>query len=129
MARGGHRPGSGRKAGGQNKQTIEKEVLREEYRLEVRKHIPDLVRAQLATAKGVHHMRAKDPKTGQWVEVTDAALIDRCLAAGESFYDIYAQNPNVQALKDIFDRLMDQPARALEVSGKDGTPLVVKWEQ
>ncbi len=108
--------------------TLEKEEFRKLYREELQRHLPELVRAQLAVARGVHHMRAKDPKTGQWVEVTDAALIDRCLAAGESFYDIYAQNPNVQALKDIFDRLMDQPARALEVSGKDGTPLVVKWE-
>lgn len=128
MPRGGKRAGAGRPKGGPDRRTIEKEELRKLYREQIVLQLPELVRAQLAVARGCHHMRAKDPKTGQWIEVTDPYTIDKCLAAGEQFYDIYAQNPNVQALKDVFDRLMDQPARALEVSGKDGAPLTVKWE-
>jgi len=85
----------------------------------------DVLEAQLDTAKGVQHMMAKDSKTGQWIQVTDPAVMLACLNSGESFYKIVAQNPNVQAQKDIFDRLMDQPARQIDIAGPDGAPLEI----
>jgi hypothetical protein len=92
-------------------------------------HLDAVIDAQLESAKGVQHMMAKDSKTGQWVDVTDPAIMKKCLDSGEQFYKITPQNPNVQAIRDILDRLMDQPLKGVEVMGKDGEPLTITIEK
>ena len=42
-------------------------------------------------------------RDGTWTEVTDPVIMAKVLNSGETFYRIYARNPDVKALKDIFD--------------------------
>jgi hypothetical protein len=127
MARGGKRPGAGRPVGSKDKRTLEKIEMDRQFRQRVSERFHELIDAQFDAAKGVSHMMAKD-KAGKWTQVTDPKVMARCLDSGESFYKITAQNPNVFALKDIFDRMMGMPVKAVEVTGKDGAAIVLKHE-
>lgn len=131
MPRGGKRPNSGPKKGSKQQTTLDKETLRDLYRANMVSRFEAVMDAQYDLATGVQHMMAKDAKTGQWIEVTDPKVMLRCLNSGETFYKIAAQNPNVQAQRDILDRLMDKPAQPVGVSGADGGPVrhVMSWEK
>ncbi len=106
--------------------TLEKEALRALYRERISAKFGEIVDAQIASALGVSHMMGKDTN-GQWIEVTDPIVMARCLSSGESFYRITAVNPNVNAIKDVLDRLLDKPSEHVEVTGADGEALVVRW--
>ena len=45
------------------------------------------------------------------------------LNSGATFYNLYAQNPDRNALKDIDDRLFGTPTQQMELSGPEGQPL------
>lgn len=119
-------PGSGIKKGQKHASTLEKAAMRALYREKISARFDDIIEAQIASALGVSHMMGKD-SNGQWIEVTDPAVMARCLSSGEPFYRITAVNPNVTAIKDVMDRLMDKPAEHVEVTGADGEALVVRW--
>jgi hypothetical protein len=123
---GGKRKGAGAPKGTKHPTTLAKEEMRRVFRERVSVRFQELIDAQFDAAKGVSHMMAKD-KAGKWLQVTDPETMVKCLNSGESFYKITAQNPNVFALKDIFDRVMDQAVKGVELTGKDGEPLQVKW--
>ncbi len=125
MPRGGARPNPGPKKGAKYKPTLAKEEMRQLYREALANRLPEIIEAQFDSAKGVLHMMAKDNKTGQWIQVTDPAIMVKCLNSGPEFYKIQAQNPNVQAIRDMLDRLMDQPLKGVEISGAEGGPLEV----
>ncbi len=96
------------------------------YRTRVAPKLLELVESQMQAAQGVSHLMAKD-RDGKFIQVTDPVMMARVLNSGETFYRIHAQNPDVRALKDIFDRLMGMPTQALELTGAEGQPLEVKW--
>lgn len=63
-------------------------------------------------------MRAhEDPKKGKKL----AALADALVNAG--------LDGDVPALKEIGDRLDGKVPQALEHAGKDGGPMVIRWEE
>jgi len=65
-------------------------------------------------ATGVTHLMAKD-KDGTWKEVTDPAVMARCLNSGESFYRLTARNSDVRALVNLFDRLCGSATQQSQV--------------
>lgn len=117
----------GPKRGVKYTKTLEKLEMERLFRQRVSERFAELIDAQFDAAKGVSHMMAKG-RDGKWIEVTDAGLMLKCLNSGESFYKITAHNPNVFALKDIFDRMMGMPVKAVELTGKDGDPLRIIHE-
>jgi hypothetical protein len=118
---------AGRPKGSKSPRSIEKLEMLRQFRERIATEFGPLMDAQIQAALGVSHMMAKD-RTGKWMQVTDPKAMARCLNSGEAFYRIHAQNPDVRALKDIFDRLMGSPAQTVEMSGPEGGPLEVRWQ-
>src|SRR5215831_16075349 len=104
MGHGGQRNGSGSKKGSVYKKTLEKQEHERQLRARIAADVDEFYDALKLSATGVTHLMAKD-KDGTWKEVTDPAVMARCLNSGESFYRLSARNPDVRALINLFDRL------------------------
>ena len=79
MPKGGKRPGAGRKPGGRNKATIEREIARKLYEQAILKNLDPLIKAQFELAEGSFIMMAREreshkgkkTRTGRFVRVTN----------------------------------------------------------
>src|SRR5690349_5504982 len=69
VARGGARPGAGRKPGTNG---LEKEIARARLRELVIANQDDMVEAQIAHAKGIKYLVTRDKQGGKFVKVTEA---------------------------------------------------------
>lgn len=110
----------GRKKGSKNKATIEKLELKRIFEQRIAEEFGPLVDAHLEAAKGVSHMMAKD-KAGKWIEVTDPATMAKVLNSGEAFYRISARNPDIRALKELWDRTWGAPTQGVDLTVTDVT--------
>jgi hypothetical protein len=117
MPSGGKRPGAGKPKGMQHPRTLEKLECNRLFREELAPQVRPVIQAQIAAALGVSHMMARD-HSGRWTRVTDPEAMVRVLNSGETFYRIWAQNPDPRAGKDILDRLCGSPTQALKVDLK-----------
>lgn len=110
MPRGGARPNSGPEKGTKYKPTLEKERAREALRAVVLRHMERILRSQIAAACGIDHFFLRDPKSGQFIRVTDPEQIEKALNEGEkdSYYWIFTKDPDPRAAKDLFDRALDK---------------------
>jgi hypothetical protein len=124
LPRGGRRPHAGRKKGSKERSTLAKLTALEIFRQRAEAELGPLITAQLETAKGLFHFLAKT-ETG-YVRVTDPQVMDRYLAIGDGF-KIAAQDPDVRALKDTFDRVCGKPVEQVELSGPQQGPIPVKF--
>lgn len=115
--------GSGKPRGYKAPDTLAQQTYQEQFKARVQPEFAVLIEAAIEAAKGVSHMMAKD-RDGKWTEVTDPAVMAKVLASGETFYRISARNPDVRALKDIFDRMCGCPTQALEVNVHGEVELV-----
>jgi hypothetical protein len=102
--RGGLRPGAGRPKGSKDPHTLEKQEYELQLRARIAQDVDEFYNALKLAAVGITHMMAKN-RDGMWQEVTDPAVMARCLNSGESFYQLSARNPDVRALINLFDRL------------------------
>lgn len=139
MAHGGKRAGAGHKdgvptgrpAGVQNKATLsaneQKAIAREVIRQHVIEHLPAIIRAQVENAKGVQYMVLRAPD-GSFVRATDEKQVDAALASGELAYRIYTKEPHTAAASMLMAYAADKPVEPVEVTGAEGGPLVVKWQ-
>ena len=112
-------PGSGKPKGYKHEKTKEREIHNEMMRAALAEDFPDLYQALMQAAKGITHLMARE-KDGTWKEVTDPKVMARVLNSGESFYRLTARNPDVNALRDCFNRLCGMPVapkQQVEVSG------------
>lgn len=119
---------NGRKGGrplGQD--TIDKAFHRERLRAIVIEELEPMIRAQVDHAKGVSYMVLRQ-KDGTFTRATDVKQIDAACAAGESAFRIFTQSPNTQAFADLLNRALDKPTEQVEVTGRDGGPLVIRWK-
>jgi len=123
-------PGSGKRKGCKHAKTLEQEELLRQFRARLAAEFDPLLDALFATARGVSHLMARD-RDGTWTEVTDPIIMAKTLNCGETFYRIYARNPDVRALKDIFDRAFGTPAQAVDltVSGQVDVDLVTRLQR
>ena len=80
---------------------------------------------QRSAEAGVSHLMARDPD-GTWTEVTDPVIMAKVLNSGETFYRIYARNPDVKALKDIFDRVFGTPNQQVDMTLHGELDLVAR---
>jgi hypothetical protein len=125
---GGARPGAGRKAGGQNANTIsvraEKEAMRELVRRKVAEHLGDMIDAQIALSKGTKYLVTRD-KTGKFIRVT-AAMAGSF--DGTETVEVWEKEASVQAFADLMNRAADKPIEPVELTGEDKGPLTLKWQ-
>jgi hypothetical protein len=119
----------GRPKGSLAKTTLDKIAAREELRRQVIDAMGPMVRAQVAHAQGIGHLYKRD-EGGKFTRIEDINEIDRMLREEQegSGYWIFAKDPSVQAFTDLMNRALDKPTEVVEMSGRDGGPLVVKWE-
>lgn len=108
--RGGARPNSGPEKGTKYAPTLKKEAAREALRAVVMRHMDDMLRAQIAHAKGIGHLYTRD-KNGKFTKIENIAAIDKLLLEGteDEDYWIFAKDPSVQAFTDLMNRALDKP--------------------
>lgn len=127
MANGGKRPGAGRKKGGKNQKTIEKEIALKRYESRIIDELDPLIQAQLDVAKGVTVMMAREwerkngkrARTGKFVRVTAVYDIEQLLNGdgenGEDYYYISTLNPDGKVLENLMNRVFGKPKESLEL--------------
>ena len=119
----------GRPKGGKNHRTIYKENAARIASEMILKELEPMINAQIAHAKGIDHFFLRDPRTKEFVQVTEPSTIQAALNKGEkdSYYWIRTKDPNVQAFTDLMNRALGKPIDSIEVAGKSGGPIKVKW--
>jgi hypothetical protein len=128
MPKGGKRAGAGRPLGSQDESTIRKRAIRERILAKFEQHIEELAQAQVDNAMGLKHFYLRDPKTQQFVQITDPKEIEVALNCGKEgeYYWIHTKVPSTQAFTALSDRAIDKPVeppQELDVHGD----LVIRW--
>jgi len=99
MARGGKRPGAGRKKGSKNKKTIAQEQALLVLREEILKEWGDLIKAKMNLAKGVYY---------------EKKVVDK--ETGETKTEIYRKLPDGASLEWLFSIVVGKPKESLDVN-------------
>lgn len=146
MAKGGVRPGAGRKRGSKSPRSVEKEAVLNAFRERTMKHADILFNSQITLAKGQTFLykiekeliigpkggksyRAKKPEmvTSQWEieaylagELNDHEIQDR----GATYYFITTKEPNNNAIDSLLDRTFGRSTQV--VGGEGGGPVQVE---
>lgn len=116
MARGGARPGAGRKkepkrldreAAKARKQEAQwtKETARAHVMQRVCRELDPLLDAQLEHAKGLKYLVTRDKKTGKFIRVGPAMVS----AENEESIEVWEKDPSVPAFTDLLNRAIDKP--------------------
>src|SRR5260221_9142492 len=110
--------------------TLEKALVREETRKYIQQHMQAMLRAQIAHAIGIGHVYTRDAH-GKFSRIEDEREMERLLSEGtqDTDYWIFAKDPSVQAFSVLLDRTLDQAPKPVELTGKDGAPLEVRWKE
>ena len=130
MAKGGKRPGAGRKVGYQSPNTLDKIAAREHVRQMVIAKLTPLLEAQFANACGLKYLVVRDKRTGKFIRVTEAMarqLEGKADAEHESV-EIWEKDPSVQAFTDLMNRALDKPAEAEPDQPWKGE-LIIGWKK
>lgn len=133
---GGYRPGGGRPKGSISPQTKEKMDALKMYRERVSKIAGKLLEAQTVEALGFHKMvRIETKKNGKYKEictVTNPEEFDSLLAdgvLGKDYILVAAASPNYKASESILNRAFGRPTETVEVSGRDGKPMIIRLDK
>ena len=122
MPRGGKRPGAGRKKGYKEKQTISKEIAREQLRQLVLAELKPLAEAQIKHAKGISYLVYREKKGGKFTKVTAEDAEDVFKREGLSkdkggvIIEVWEKEPSVQAFTDLMNRAIDKPAETINAA-------------
>ncbi len=127
MAKGGARPGAGRKPGFRLPATLDKLRAKELARQLITAQLEPLIAAQIANSQGLKYLVTRDKKTGKFIRVTEAMAKVKQGDAEETI-EVWEKDPSVEAFKHLLDRALDQPAKSLEVTGAGGGPLRFTWQ-
>lgn len=104
MPKGGARKGAGRKKGGKNAKTLEKDAIRELFREKILERWDDVLGAALELAVGVQ-VEKTNPVTKKAV--------------------VYQKAPNSDMLKYVLDQLIDKPIqRIIDETPKEDDPTL-----
>lgn len=131
MPPGGKRPNSGPKKGAKYKPTLEKALAREEARAFIQAQLPRMLSAQIEAACGVAHLMLRN-EDGTWSKAPDTMTADQMLSVlngPATRYYIATKDPNTSAFNTLAAYALDKPVEPIELSGKDGAPLEVRWKE
>jgi hypothetical protein len=121
---GGKRPGSGPAKGTKYAPTISKEMAREALRQTVMQHMPEMVQAQVAHAKGLTYLVRRDKGSGKFVRVT-ADMLDK--QSDDDVIEMWTKEPNVPAFTDLLNRALDKP-KEQEQEHKIDAEVTFRWQ-
>ncbi len=93
--------------------TKNKEQLRQALRDAYATHMEEMLEAQIANAKGLKYLVARNSKTGKFEKVT-AAMLDA--DSGLENVEVWEKDPSVQAWSDLSNRAIDKPVEAVEMN-------------
>lgn len=138
MAKGGKRPGAGRRTGSKNKATLEKAAVQAAFNQRVMAKADELFNAQFKLAVGsqrVFRIDEEELDNGKTkrvhVHVTDPTEIKDLLdehdgADGDvngTYYYFQEVSPDNRALDSLLNRTLGKPKDSVELSNPDGTAL------
>jgi len=137
--KGGKRPGAGRKKGGHNLATIEREEALRQYRERVAKITDQLLDKQVSLAKGTQMLfkvhTNKKGQRGRPELITDQFTISTFIENedggewkdedGNDYYFITTAKPESQAIRDILDRTYGKPEQSVTMKGDSENPLEI----
>lgn len=134
MSKGGARPGAGRKKGGKNAATIEKEAVLAQYRQKILGRADVIFNSQLSLVKGLSYLYVI--KTIKGVKqrpelIEDQATIEAYLAEEleeeeNEYYYITTTPPESRAIDSMLDRAFGKVKQDMDLTtnGKDlPTPI------
>ena len=128
---GGKRPGSGRPKGSISASTRSKLEAREYARQRIIEALDPMLDAQIANAQGLKYLIVRNAKTGKFERVSKEQM-DKLLESGDDEglekLEIWDKDPSVPAFSDLLNRALDKPADHLELTGAEGGPLTIKWQ-
>jgi hypothetical protein len=123
---------NGRKGGRPKKKvTLDKEAARALVRERVIADLGPVIDAQLANAKGLAHFFLRDPKTKQFVLITDPKQIALALNMGEqgSYYWIHTKDPSIQAATLLLAYALDKPKEQMDVQVSGTVELIERLQR
>ena len=121
MRHGGNQ--GGRPKGSKSKNTITKEMAREQLRREVIANLGPMLQAQIANSKGIKYLVVRDKKGGKFLRVTEA-MAKAKTGDTEELIEVWEKDPSIQAFSDLLNRALDKPMEQpqqidLKVTGAD----------
>ena len=121
----------GRPRGRINRATLDKRLAQEYVRQRVIAEIDPLLDAQIAHAKGLSYLVVRDRRTGRFIRVSEpmARTKQQQPAAHEEIIEVWEKDPSVQAFIDLLNRALGKPVEAVELSGADQGPIIVRWQR
>lgn len=130
MPRGGKREGAGRREGSKNVATITKEQGREALRQIVMREMEAMTAAQVANAKGLSYLVAREKGTGKFTRLTPEQ-IEKILESGEqgdefSMIEVWGKDPSTPAYTDLMNRALDKPKEQEQVINLRGSVEIVE---
>lgn len=120
MAKGGKRPGAGRKKGTKLQGTLDKLMAREFVRQRVTAALGPMIDSQIANALGVKYLVTRHKNSGKFIRVTEAMARVK-LGKDEEIIEVWEKDPSVQAFSDLVNRALDKPKEQeieVKVSGE-----------
>lgn len=136
MSKGGARPGSGRKPGGKNKETLEREKVLAALRQRIMQKADQILNAQFTLANGMTFLyrieKDSEGKNQKAELVLDPEEIKTFLdeyadfgsgTIDDSYYYITTIKPDPQVLDSMLNRAFGKPTEHVEHTGADGEPL------
>lgn len=132
---GGKQKGAGRPKGSITAQTKQKIDALKMYRERVSVIAGKLLEAQTVEALGFHKMvrieLKKNKKHKELYTVKDPEEFDSLLSDGVCGVDyllVAAAAPNYKASESILNRAFGRPTETVEVSGRDGQPMIIRLD-
>jgi hypothetical protein len=104
----------GPKKGTVYKPTLDKAQAREALRAVVMEHMTEMTAAQIAHAKGLKYLVARNVKTGKFERVTQA-MLDAADEQQMERIEVWEKDPSVQAYTDLMNRTLDKPAEQVDM--------------
>ena len=132
----GHKPYGTAVKGAKQKKTLEKEVQLKYLQQEILKEIRPLLRAGLDSARGLTIMYQRKKvkvgkefkRQGELVQVNDQNRVEQLLrgdCTGEDWYYITTKDQNIQALKELLERVFGKVQDKMDItSGDKPIPLL-----
>ena len=106
MPRGGARVGAGRKKGGKNRETLEKEAAREYVRQYITARLEPILEAQFEAARGYKYIVARDVRGGKFRPISEAELKKH--DPSRTVIEVWEKPPHTAAAVELLNRALDK---------------------
>lgn len=116
MAKGGKRPGAGRKKGMKLQGTLDKLAAREFVRQRVTAALAPIIDSQIANAIGIKYLVTRHKNSGKFIRVTEAMARVK-LGEDEEIIEVWEKDPSAQAADALLNRALDR-AKEQEIEVK-----------